>query len=333
MNKTVALAVLLSLAAGSAAAQEPITLRLAYPSSNQSITWQQWFEPWTKRVQADSNNAVQVQPFFGSTLANFMNSYDRTVAGVADIAWGVSNSMTGKLRGSTVVELPSEYTSRDASAAMWRLLEQGLISAEWAEVKPLMFFVFPASTVNFTQPITKLEDLRGVKIATITKADSDIYQLLGATPVTAAVSEFYEMVNRRVVSGFAVGWAALQTFKLHEVTTYHLKFEGACGAGFFIMNKATYEKLPEAGKRAIDRNAGYEASKGVGAVTDRSFNATEEFLKKAPGHTVASLPPAEKQRWLVRIQPIIDKWVTDTPNGAATLAAFRAEVAKTKAEP
>src|SRR6185436_14217921 len=100
------------------------------------------------------------------------------------------------------------------------------------------------------------------------------------------------------------------------------------GAGFYIMNKASYEKLPDAAKKAIDRNAGYEASKGIGAVTDQSFDATENFLKTAPGHTVASLDPAEKQRWLTRIQPVIDKWVADTPNGAAILAAFRAEVAK-----
>ena len=327
MNKLPLVAATLALAMGAASA-EPVTLRLAYPSNPTSITWQQWFEPWNKRVQADSGDTVQIQPFFGSALANFNNSYDRTVAGVADLAWGVSNSMTGKMRGSTVAELPSDYPSRQSSGAMWAIYAQGLTVADWAEVKPLFFFIFPASTPSFTQPITKLDDLKGLKIATITKADSDIYQLLGATPITAPPSDLYEMVSRRTVSGFVVGWAALQTFKLHEVTSYHLKFEGANGAGFYIMNKASYEKLPDAAKKAIDRNAGYEASKGIGAVTDQSFDATENFLKTAPGHTVASLDPPEKQRWLTRIQPVIDKWVADTPNGAAILAAFRAEVAK-----
>ena len=327
MNKLPLVAASLAFSIGAAAA-DPVTLRLAYPSTPNSFTWQQWFEPWNKRVQADSGDTVQIQPYFGSTLANFMNSYDRTVTGVADLAWGVSNSMTGKLRGSTVVELASDYTSRQSSGAMWKIYEQGLVPGDWDEVKPLFFFVFPASTPSFVQPVKRLEDLKGLKIATITKADSEIYQLLGATPITAPVSDFYEMVNRRTVSGFVVGWAALQTFKLHEVTSYHLKFEGAGGAGFYIMNKASYEKLPDAGKKAIDRNAGYEASKGIGAVTDQSFGATENFVKTAPGHTLASLDPAEKQRWLARIQPVIDKWVADTPNGAAILAAFRAEVAK-----
>jgi TRAP-type C4-dicarboxylate transport system substrate-binding protein len=140
------------------------------------------------------------------------------------------------------------------------------------------------------------------------------------------------MVNRRLVNGLAVGWAALQTMKLHEVTSFHLKFEGSGGAGFLIMNKASFDKLPDAAKRAVDANAGYEASKGVGRVIDSSFNATEEFLKTAPGHTVASLDPAEKKRWLEKIQPVTDQWVKDTPNGAAILAAFRAEATKIGAE-
>ena len=327
-NALAALAALPSLAAPVASAAEPVTLRFAFPSSPQGATWIQWFEPWTKKVQADSNDTLVLQPFFGTTLATMNNSYDRTVSGVADVAWGASNSMAGKLKGSTVVELPHHVPGRQSSGAQWKLYEQGLTASDWADVKPLQFFVFPASTVNFTQPVMRLEDLKGLKIATPSKTDSDIYQLLGASPVTAPPNEYYEMMSRRLVNGLAVGVGALQTFKLHEVTSYHLRFEGAGGAGFLIMNKASFDKLPDAGKRAIDRNVGFEASKGAGAVVDRAFNATEQFLKTTPGHTVASLDPVEQQSWQDRIQPVIDKWVADTPNGAAILAAFRAEVAQ-----
>ena len=316
---------------GVAQAQEPITLRFAYPASANSATWKQWFEPWIERVRTESGNAVQVQPFFGTSLATMMNSYDRVVAGVADIALGASNSMAGKLKSSTVVELPSDYTSRESSGAMWRLFEQGLISAEWSDVKPILFTVYPPTKPSFVQPVTRLEDIKGLKIATLSKGDAAIYQLLGAAPVTAAVTELYEMANRRVVSGVVVGRNAFLTFKLNEVTSYHLDFESAGGAGFTIMNKASYEKLPDAGKRAIARNSGFEASQGAAAVTDRSAAAAEEFMAKTPGHTLASLPPAEKQRWLQAIQPVTDQWVKDTPNGAAILAAYRAEVAKLRA--
>jgi TRAP-type C4-dicarboxylate transport system substrate-binding protein len=313
-------------------AQDSITLRFAYPVSANSATWKQWFEPWIERVRTDSGNAVQVQPFFGNTLATMTNSYDRVVSGVADIALGASTSMTGKLKSSTVVELPSDYMSRESSGAMWRLFEQGLIAAEWSDVRPVLFTVYPATAPSFVQPVTRLEDLKGLKIATLTKGDSDIYQLLGAAPVTASVSELYEMANRRVVSGVVAGRNAFLNFKLNEVTSYHLNFEGAGGVGFTIMNKASYEKLPDAGKRALDKNSGFQASQGAGAVTDRSVAAAEEFMKKTPGHTLASLPPAEKQRWIKAIQPVTDQWVKDTPNGAAILAAYRTEVAKVRAQ-
>jgi TRAP-type C4-dicarboxylate transport system substrate-binding protein len=199
-------------ASGAGWAQEPPTLRFAFPSAPQSMLWRAWYGPWVDRVLADAEGSIKIQPYFGSTLATMLNSYDRAVSGVADIATGVSNSMTGKLRGSTVVELPSDVPSRVASGAMWRLYERGLISAEWSEVRPLMFFIYPASTPHFVQPVERLEQLKGMKIATVSKADSDAYRLLGAAPITAAVNQLYEMLNRQVASGLVIGWAALQTF-------------------------------------------------------------------------------------------------------------------------
>ena len=38
--------------------------------------------------------------------------------------------------------------------------------------------------------------------------------------------------------------------------------------------------------------------------------------------------PEERQRWAAKVQPIYDSWIARTPNGAAVLAAFKAELAK-----
>src|SRR5262249_53545879 len=152
-------------------------------------------------------------------------------------------------KSSTVVELPSDYTSRESSGGMWRLFELGFISAEWSDVRPILFTVYPPTKPSFVQPVMRLEDLKGLKMATLTKGDREIYQLLGAAPVTAAVTELYEMASRHLVSGVVIGRNAFLTFKLNEVTSYHVDFESAGGAGFTIMNKASYEKLPDAGKR------------------------------------------------------------------------------------
>ena len=332
MVRTVVRAAVASLAiavgASAASAQEASTLRFAYPGSPTSANWAKFLDAWTKRIEADANGAIKIQPYFGPTLANMLNVYDRTVSRVADIGWGVSNAATGTLRRTTVVELPSDFTSRQASGAIWRLYENGLVSEDWSEVRPLALFVYPASTAHFVQPVKRLEDLKGMKVATVSRADSEIYRLLGAAPVTAAASELYEMLNRRLARGLAIGVAALQTFKLHEVTSHHLKVEMACGAAFLVMNKDAYAKLPEAARRAIDRNSGFEASLGIGAVIDGAYTAAEEFLKGLPGHTVYTMEPAEKTRWQRAIQPVIDGWVRETPNGAAILAAYRAEVAK-----
>src|SRR5262249_38930141 len=49
MKKLPLAAAALALTVGAAAA-EPVTLRLAFPSTPNSVTWQQWYDPWNKKV-------------------------------------------------------------------------------------------------------------------------------------------------------------------------------------------------------------------------------------------------------------------------------------------
>ena len=54
-------------------------------------------------------------------------------------------------------------------------------------------------------------------------------------------------------------------------------------------------------------------------------------VKAMPGHTVARLPPAERARWDKVVTPVIDAWISETPNGAAIWAAYKKEVENAKA--
>ena len=56
----------------------------------------------------------------------------------------------------------------------------------------------------------------------------------------------------------------------------------------------------------------------------RNIDKVENQMKD---QSVVKLSDQERARWKTRIQPVIDNWVKNTPDGAHVLAAFRQEIA------
>jgi TRAP-type C4-dicarboxylate transport system substrate-binding protein len=334
-SAVLAAALAATLLAASARADEPVTLRFAIPGSGTfSPTWSQMLQPWIDAVEKDADGTLKLQPFFGNTLADLFNVYDRVVSGAADLGSGVQGSIGGKFPGSSVVELPSDIGGRDGAAAFWKLYQDKLIAAEYADVKPLALFVYPQSFLNANKPVARLEDAKGLRFATLTKADARMAQLLGGAPLSTNPVEVYGILQHRGADGVIIGWLGLVGFKLDEVTDHHLVIGLGSGGGFILMNKDSYAKLPARGKAAIDKHSGAETSRDAfGAALDTIYANSQKLVRGLSGQTITSLPPddvANYQKNLV--EPLNADWQKSVPNGAAIFAAYRAEAARIRAE-
>jgi TRAP-type transport system periplasmic protein len=317
-------------------ADGPLTLRFAVPGSGPtSPTWSMMWQPWIAKVEQDAKGSLKLQPFFAGTIATTANVFDRVVVGAADIGTGVQGSVGGKFPGSSVVELPSDIAGRDGAAAFWKLFADGLIAPEYSEVHVLSLYVYPQSFLNAIRPIAHLEEIKGMKIATLTKADAEVAQHLGAAPISTTPTDVYEMLQRRAADGMIIGWLGLVGFKLHEVTTNHLVAGLGSGGGFLVMNKDTYGRLPPMAKAAIDRHGGYESSRDdFGAALDRIYEASQKIVRSLPGHTILPLATTNANGYQNDlVQPVIADWQKRVPNGAAILSTYRAEATRVRAQP
>ena len=331
-TKLAAAALAAALIAAPALAEEPTMLRFAIPGSGpQSPTWSMLWEPWIAEVEKDSGGALKLQPFFGGTLANLFNVYDRVASGVADLGTGVQGSIGGKFPASSVVELPSDIAGKEGAAGFWKIYDDGLIAAEYAEVKLLDLFIYPQSFLNVQKPIEKLDDIKGLKLATLTRADAEVANRLGAAPVTTSPINVYEMLQRRSADGIIIGWLGLVGFKLAEVTNTHVLVGLGSGGAYLVMNKDAYAKLPAAAREALDKHSGYAASKAAGEAMDRIYARSEGVVRKLAGHNIGPLPPAEFARYQKEIaMPVIEEWKQRIPNGPAIFAAYRAEAERVR---
>ena len=310
-------------------AQETPTLRFAIPgASPMSSTWVAVFQPWIAKVEADGEGGIKVQEFFN--IANFGNVYDRVINAVADIGYTGMGQAGGKFPLSNVVQLPSDIaSSRDAAGAFWKLYENGLIASEFTEVRPLAFFIFPQNMLSSPRPVTSLADVKGLRVAVLSKGGGDIVERLGGAPISTVPSSFYEVLQRRTVDAAIIGWNGLMTFKLTEVSTNHIAFGLDSGGAAVLMNKDAYAKLPAKAKQAIDKNSGVATSQTMGAAWDKLYADAQEVVRRMPGQTIVTMTQADKDRYAREVvAPLTDEWVKKTPNGAAILAAYRAEVTK-----
>jgi TRAP-type C4-dicarboxylate transport system substrate-binding protein len=254
------------------------------------------------------------------------------VNGVVEIAYATVGPIVTQFPKSTVSTLPFEaQNAHEASLALWRVLERGLLADEYAHVKPLAMISFANVSFHSRKPIAKLEDIKGMKISAQSRLMGQVSEVMGGTAISMPVNDMYNALQRGTVDAAATAWPAVKAFKIIEVVTTHIEEPLGGEAAFNAMNKDVYAKLPEKARAAVDKYSGPVFSEWVGAAIDEDEDEGRRMGQAMAGHKLVKLPPAEEARWKARVQPVIDEWVKATPNGAAVLAAFREEITKVRA--
>jgi TRAP-type C4-dicarboxylate transport system substrate-binding protein len=316
---------------GAAHAQEAAQLKFGFPAPPTSFVLTEATEPWTKEVEAASNGAIKFTMFAGGSVGNFNNILDRTLNQVVDVSFGIFGPYSDQFPRTQVTSLPFEANNTTETAiVLWRLYEKGVITPEFGQVKVLTLFNFPASALHSKKLIKVLEDVKGMKLSVTNRTAGQIAELLGAAPISLTPSDVYQSQQRGVIDGMFQAWTAVQTFKLFEVTNYHLNVPVGQQPAFIFMNKASFAKLPAASQQTIDKLAGDTMARRYGKAIDANDLSGQNSVKAMAGQNVADLPPAETARWKDRLRPVADEWVKATPDGARVLASFREELGKVR---
>jgi TRAP-type C4-dicarboxylate transport system substrate-binding protein len=327
-NGFVLAALALSAAIGSAAA-EPVQLKFGFPSPPTSWTNTMGATPWIKQVEGDVPGAVEIKLYPGGSIATFRTVYDRLLNGVVDVCFGTFGEIGDQFPRTSVWSLPFEAErSSIAGLAVWRLLEAGVIAEEYGKVKPLAVLGFGTTGIHANQPIAKVEDMQGLKIIALSRASGEGVTLSGAAPVTMTPAEIYQSLQRGLAIGVSFTWPGVDTFKIGEVTKYHVNVPFGMGGGYYFMNKDSYAKLPQEARAAVDRRSGRVFAEMMAKAVDTVDEESIKRVMSLPNQTHFKLDETAQARWKARLAPMAETWVKATPDGQKVLAAFRAELDK-----
>jgi tripartite ATP-independent transporter DctP family solute receptor len=158
---------------------------------------------------------------------------------------------------------------------------------------------------NAKRPITKVEDMKGLKMRTPPDAVLvDIMQALGADAQQIKFAELYVALQQGVVDGQENPLVNMYASKLYEVQKHLALTSHMFQMTPFLMSKRSWDRLSEADRKAVQ-----EAAAEATAMQRKSSQDADDKLLvelKAKGVQVTTV---DKAAFAKATASVIDKWV------------------------
>ena len=310
---TAALAAL-TLSAATATAQE-VTLRVHHFLSADAPIQKGVLEPWEKAVEDQSGGRIDVQLFPSMQLGGKPPQlFDQARDGIVDVSWTLLGYTPGRFPISEVFELPFVAGSATATTNALQVFQAKYLTEELAEVHPLLVHAPSAYKIHTKDStVAALPDLAGLKIRAPSRTMTDGLNALGATAVGMPVPEVPQALTTGVIDGAVIPWEVFGSLRIEGVTRDHTEFGtengGLSGAVMaLVMNKATYDGLPDDLKAVIDANSGAALAAIAGPAFDEAEDVERQKAIEAGG-TITVIPEADLAPWREASQPVIDAWI------------------------
>jgi TRAP-type C4-dicarboxylate transport system substrate-binding protein len=282
---------------------------------------------FAKEVEKRTNGKVQITTFPGGTLTKAPLCYDGVVKEISDMGNSCFAYTRGRFPVMAAVDLPMGYPNGTVATRVANAFAKSVNPKELQDVKVLYVHAHGPGLLHTKKPVRNLEDLKGMKIRA-TGLSAKVVEALGGVPVAMPQGGTYEALQKGVVEGTFSPIEVLKGWKQGEVIKYTTECYsvGYTTAMFIVMNKAKWNALPADVKKVID-----DLSNGWVLVHGQTWDLTDQegrnFTLKL-GNEIISLSDAESARWRKAVEPVINNYISKTPNGATYVSKVRKLIKK-----
>jgi TRAP-type transport system periplasmic protein len=264
-------------------------------------------------------------------------TFDAVRNGLADLSFTVHGYTPGRFVTTQMAEFPFlGNNSEPVSVAFQRVYAKTPAMAEEHKgVKVLAVFTHgPGIVFNTKRPITKAEELVGLKWRVGGGMVNEISKALGMNVTLKPAPESYELLSTGVMDGTLFPAESVESFKIDKVIKYGTTFPGGLyNTSFvFMMNQAKYDALPADIKKAVDELSGETAARMFGQGWDKVDRRGLAFMQAA-GVQMSKADPAFVKVVSDKVAPLVDNWAKAAEakgmkDPKKALADFRGEIAK-----
>ena len=290
------------------AQEKVITLKVAnwFPVAHKQTPL---LESWGKDLEKRSNGKVKVNYYPAGTLVPAPQSYDAVTKGISDVGNHVLGYTVGRFPLTEVLDLPLGYPNNTVPTKLANAFYDKFKPKEFNDVKVLWFHAQAPGIVHTkTKPITKLEDLKGMKMRTY-GSNAKLMSLLGGTPVAMPMTDVYDALSRGVAEGLMCAYEATEGFRFGDQLKFSTENYATSYSAVFaiVMNKDKWNSLPPDIQKIIDTMSKEYIEKYAAMWDDIEISGKAYLVKR--GNKINTLSKEEEAKWVEKAQPIFDEYV------------------------
>ena len=267
---------------------------------------------FTELLAAKSGGKMKVQEYPASQLGNELQQQSAVQGGVQQMAAPATTSLAGIVKEFGLIDFPfavSNFAQADAlldgplgQALLARLPEKGLVALGYWD---LGF----RNVTNSKRPITKAEDLEGLKLRVIPNpVFLGAFRAFGANPVPMPFAELYGALEARAVDGQENPYAVILSNKLFEVQKFVSATNHVYAANIVLVSKKFWDQLTPMEQKwmreAADESRAYQRQVSRAAAQ----KAVGEL--QAEGMQFNEVPAAEQARMRKIAKSVTDKFAS-----------------------
>ena len=182
-----------------------------------------YYKEFINRVNEKAKGELEIQFLGGPEIVSVFDQLKAAGTGVVDMIHSVPAYYAGVVPEGNITDLAKHGFELNA------LRESGIIdlyTQAFLEKGKVMFLGYAQSGMAFRivtkKPVSKLEDIRGLKLRSIGGLSDVFFGELGASVVKISSAETYEGLQKGVVDGVLRNTMSLVEFKEYEVLKYIL---------------------------------------------------------------------------------------------------------------
>jgi len=293
------------------------------PSHDQAIAAMNF----AKEIEKRTEGRIHISAFPGGTLTKASQICDGVVTGITDLGNSCFAYTRGRFPVMAALDLPLGYPNGKVASLVADKFAKSVNVPELKDIKLLYVHAHGPGLLHTKKPVRTLEDLKGMKIRA-TGFSAKVVEALGGVPVAMPQGDTYEALQKGVVDGTFAPIETLKGWKQAEVVKYTTECYdiGYTTAMFVVMNLDQWNSLSEADRKIMEATATEWV--GVhGEAWDRADQVGREYTQSL-GNELIPLSAEESARWRKAVEPVINDYIANTPNGAQYVEQIRALIAE-----
>lgn len=299
-------------------------LSVSFHDSAQALKTQ-YVQKWADAVNEASNGRLEITVYSGGTLAGAAEVLDAVKQGTCDIGVCFSGFFAGQFPLSDVITMPLAGfdNSVQSTNVLWDLWESTPeMQAEYENFKVIMLYAGPNNIICTDTPVRTVDDLRGLKLRAPAGTATDMSTAWNASPMSISSSELYQSMEKGVLNGYIIDWTGVNAWSLYEVTKSYTELPFFTQTWSVLMNKDSYNKLPDDLKAIIDDYSTRDWSIGFGELNEQEAADARKTAQDEYGSTVVVPEGADLATFEPAAEEYVQSWIGKMSTNGFDAKAF-----------